>query len=160
MMAESPAKEPEPVNAEQTPADRPGNGRNHCRTRSCVPGRGADAHSALLLGYWSRSLRDSGPGRHPGAVVGGLGASGGRRIPAARVRGKPRNRPGKPRPGASRPAGAALMIPGPQTAALRLGIDLGGSKIAGVALGAGGGAAAEHRVPAPRHDYAATIGAL
>jgi fructokinase len=52
------------------------------------------------------------------------------------------------------------MTPGPQTAALRLGIDLGGTKIAGVALGPGGGAAAEHRMPAPRHDYAATIGAV
>ena len=52
------------------------------------------------------------------------------------------------------------MTAGPQTAALRLGIDLGGTKIAGVALGAGGRALAEHRVPAPRHDYAATIEAV
>jgi fructokinase len=44
--------------------------------------------------------------------------------------------------------------------ALRLGIDLGGSKIAGVALDAGGRALAEHRFPAPRHDYAATIAAV
>jgi fructokinase len=52
------------------------------------------------------------------------------------------------------------MIAGLQTTALRLGIDLGGTKIAGVALGAGGRALAEHRVAAPRHDYAATIGAV
>jgi fructokinase len=46
------------------------------------------------------------------------------------------------------------------TPALRLGIDLGGSKIAGVALAPGGGIVAEHRMPAPRHDYAATLGAI
>jgi fructokinase len=46
---------------------------------------------------------------------------------------------------------------GPQ---LRLGIDLGGSKIAGVALDAAGAVAAEHRVPAPRGDYAATLDAI
>ncbi len=44
--------------------------------------------------------------------------------------------------------------------ALRLGIDLGGTKIAGVALGPGGRMLAEHRMPAPRHDYAATVGAI
>jgi fructokinase len=44
--------------------------------------------------------------------------------------------------------------------ALRLGIDLGGSKIAGVALGPGGTVAAEHRLAAPRHDYAATLGTI
>lgn len=43
---------------------------------------------------------------------------------------------------------------------LRLGIDLGGTKIAGVALAADGTSVAEHRMPAPRHDYAATIGAI
>jgi fructokinase len=43
---------------------------------------------------------------------------------------------------------------------LRLGIDLGGTKIAGVALGVGGRALTEQRMPAPRHDYAATIGAV
>ncbi len=54
------------------------------------------------------------------------------------------------------------------TPALRLGIDLGGSKIAGVALatggahgGAPGGAiVAEHRMASPRHDYAATLSAI
>jgi fructokinase len=45
-------------------------------------------------------------------------------------------------------------------AMLRLGIDLGGTKIAGVALAADGAARAEHRIPAPRYDYAATIEAI
>jgi fructokinase len=43
---------------------------------------------------------------------------------------------------------------------LRLGIDLGGTKIAGVALTAQGATAAEHRTPAPRGDYTATIEAI
>ncbi|HEX5958566.1 MAG TPA: ROK family protein [Hyphomicrobiaceae bacterium] len=43
---------------------------------------------------------------------------------------------------------------------LRLGIDLGGTKIAGVALAPDGTTVAEHRMPAPRHDYAATIEAI
>ena len=43
---------------------------------------------------------------------------------------------------------------------LRLGIDLGGTKIAGVALAPGGAKVAEHRMPAPRHDYAATLEAI
>jgi fructokinase len=43
---------------------------------------------------------------------------------------------------------------------LRLGIDLGGSKIAGVALAPGGAVVAEHRMAAPRHDYAATLSAV
>jgi fructokinase len=51
--------------------------------------------------------------------------------------------------------------PGPQaSAALRVGIDLGGTKIAGVALGADGRACAERRAPAPRDDYAATVAAV
>ena len=45
-------------------------------------------------------------------------------------------------------------------APLRVGVDLGGTKIAGVALGPGGRALAEHRMPAPRHDYGATIRAI
>jgi fructokinase len=45
-------------------------------------------------------------------------------------------------------------------APLRVGIDLGGTKIAGVVLGAGGRPLAEHRVPAPRHDYGATVRAI
>jgi fructokinase len=43
---------------------------------------------------------------------------------------------------------------------LRLGIDLGGTKIAGVALGSDGRARAEQRRPAPRDDYAATLAAI
>jgi fructokinase len=48
----------------------------------------------------------------------------------------------------------------PKAAKLRIGIDLGGSKIAGLALGSGGEILAEHRMPAPRHDYEATIKAI
>jgi fructokinase len=40
---------------------------------------------------------------------------------------------------------------------IRLGIDLGGTKIAGIVLAPNGACLAEHRVPAPRHDYAATM---
>jgi fructokinase len=43
---------------------------------------------------------------------------------------------------------------------LNLGIDLGGTKIAGIALGAGGRVMAEHRVPTPRGDYEATLLAI
>jgi fructokinase len=43
---------------------------------------------------------------------------------------------------------------------LRLGIDLGGTKIAGVMLGPGGRLIAEHRRPAPRGEYGATLGAI
>jgi fructokinase len=46
------------------------------------------------------------------------------------------------------------------SAAVRIGIDLGGSKIAGVVLDAAGRAIAEHRAAAPRHDYGATIKAV
>jgi fructokinase len=45
-------------------------------------------------------------------------------------------------------------------AALRIGIDLGGTKIAGAALDADGRLRAEHRAAAPRHDYAASIAAV
>jgi fructokinase len=43
---------------------------------------------------------------------------------------------------------------------LRLGIDLGGTKIAGIALALGGATVAEHRIAAPRKDYAATLAAI
>ena len=43
---------------------------------------------------------------------------------------------------------------------MRLGIDLGGTKIACVVLDADGRAVFERRVPTPRHDYDATIGAM
>ena len=44
--------------------------------------------------------------------------------------------------------------------ALRIGIDLGGTKIAGVALGPDGAALSTRRIAAPRGDYTATIGAI
>jgi fructokinase len=43
---------------------------------------------------------------------------------------------------------------------LRLGIDLGGTKIAGVALAPGGALVAEHRMASPRNDYRATLDAI
>jgi fructokinase len=43
---------------------------------------------------------------------------------------------------------------------VRLGVDLGGTKIAGVALAPDGAVLAEHRIAAPRHDYAATLRAI
>jgi fructokinase len=43
---------------------------------------------------------------------------------------------------------------------MRLGIDLGGTKIACVVLDAAGGVAFERRTPTPRHDYDATIAAI
>jgi fructokinase len=45
-------------------------------------------------------------------------------------------------------------------ARVRIGIDLGGSKIAGAALAGDGRLVAEHRRPAPRGDYAATLAAI
>ena len=42
----------------------------------------------------------------------------------------------------------------------RIGIDLGGSKIAGVAIGEAGAILATRRIAAPQHDYAATIRAI
>jgi len=42
----------------------------------------------------------------------------------------------------------------------RVGIDLGGSKIAGIAIGAAGVILATRRSAAPQHDYAATIRAI
>jgi len=50
--------------------------------------------------------------------------------------------------------------PGQAPPRVRLGLDLGGTKIAGVALAPGGEVRAERRSPAPRGDYAATIAAL
>ncbi|BAU91038.1 transcriptional regulator [Methylorubrum populi] len=43
---------------------------------------------------------------------------------------------------------------------LRIGIDLGGTKIAGIALDAEGATRAEVRVPTPRGDYAGTLDAI
>lgn len=42
----------------------------------------------------------------------------------------------------------------------RLGIDLGGTKIAAVVLGPDGSVVWEHRIPTPRNDYDATIAAI
>ncbi len=46
------------------------------------------------------------------------------------------------------------------TAGIRIGIDLGGTKIEGVALDDDGRVAARQRVPTPKHDYAGTIDAI
>ena len=46
------------------------------------------------------------------------------------------------------------------TQTIRLGLDLGGTKIEGIALDRGGSELARHRVPTPRGDYAATVEAL
>jgi len=43
---------------------------------------------------------------------------------------------------------------------MRIGIDLGGTKIAAVALDDAGRIRAEHRIDSPQHDYTATIEAL
>lgn len=43
---------------------------------------------------------------------------------------------------------------------VRLGVDLGGTKIAGAALGPDGTVVSEHRIAAPRHDYRATLRAI
>ena len=43
---------------------------------------------------------------------------------------------------------------------VRIGVDLGGSKIEGVALDAGGDEIARRRVPTPRDDYEATVEAV
>jgi fructokinase len=43
---------------------------------------------------------------------------------------------------------------------MRIGIDLGGTKIEGIALGADGAELARLRVPTPKHEYAAIVRAL
>jgi len=43
---------------------------------------------------------------------------------------------------------------------IRIGIDLGGTKIEGLALDEAGGELARLRVPTPQHDYAATVQAI
>lgn len=43
---------------------------------------------------------------------------------------------------------------------VRLGVDLGGTKIAGAALEPDGTVVSEHRIAAPRHDYRATLRAI
>lgn len=43
---------------------------------------------------------------------------------------------------------------------MRIGVDLGGTKIEAIALGDDGRELARRRVPTPRHDYDATLGAI
>jgi fructokinase len=43
---------------------------------------------------------------------------------------------------------------------MRIGIDLGGTKIAGIVIGDDGEPVARHRRPAPRNDYPATVDAI
>jgi len=43
---------------------------------------------------------------------------------------------------------------------MRIGVDLGGTKIEAIALGEGGGELARRRVATPRHDYEATVRAV
>ncbi len=50
--------------------------------------------------------------------------------------------------------------PAPDTAAIRIGLDLGGTKIAGIALARDGAVRSERRIQTPRNDYRATIDAL
>ncbi len=67
------------------------------------------------------------------------------------------------RPGSSpagRPRDREVMTGKPGEPKVRLGVDLGGTKIAGVALGPDGTVIAEHRIAAPRDDYAATLRAM
>ncbi|HJZ43377.1 MAG TPA: ROK family protein, partial [Hyphomicrobiaceae bacterium] len=52
------------------------------------------------------------------------------------------------------------MIAAEAATPVRVGIDLGGTKIAGVALALDGRCFVEHRAAAPRHDYAATVKAV
>ena len=43
---------------------------------------------------------------------------------------------------------------------MQIGVDLGGTKIEAIALGGNGGTLFRRRVPTPRHDYDATLGAI
>jgi fructokinase len=43
---------------------------------------------------------------------------------------------------------------------MRIGIDLGGTKIEGIALGRNGAVLGRHRIPTPRGDYEATLNAI
>jgi fructokinase len=43
---------------------------------------------------------------------------------------------------------------------MRIGVDLGGTKIEAIALGEGGACMARRRIPAPRDDYGATLAAI
>jgi fructokinase len=57
----------------------------------------------------------------------------------------------------------ADILTGPEDSSpekIRIGVDLGGTKIEFIALGCDGGELHRHRVPTPRFDYAATIRAI
>jgi fructokinase len=43
---------------------------------------------------------------------------------------------------------------------MRIGLDVGGSKIEGILVGPGATELARYRVPTPRNDYSATIAAI
>src|SRR5262245_32525012 len=48
----------------------------------------------------------------------------------------------------------------PESVMFRLGIDLGGTKIASIVLAPDGSVVGTNRVSTPRHDYDATVGAM
>src|SRR5258708_34087066 len=48
----------------------------------------------------------------------------------------------------------------PSSQWLRIGVDLGGTKVGGIALGRGGVEQGRRRVPTPRDDYKATVEAV
>jgi fructokinase len=52
------------------------------------------------------------------------------------------------------------MLPKAASSLCRIGVDLGGSKIAGIALGTAGAILATRRSAAPQHDYTATLRAI
>ena len=58
-----------------------------------------------------------------------------------------------------RPAADGQAAPAPATA-MRIGIDLGGTKVEGILLTDDGREVARRRVPTPRGDYGATLGTL
>lgn len=59
-----------------------------------------------------------------------------------------------------RSAGAAVTASALPVSPLRLGIDLGGTKIACAVLDRDGGIVAQRTIASPRHDYAATMNAI
>jgi len=52
------------------------------------------------------------------------------------------------------------LSPSLRSSGLRIGIDLGGTKIAGIVLNHQGAVLAQRRIPTPRGDYRATLGAI
>jgi len=53
-----------------------------------------------------------------------------------------------------------MSVDRPTSPSLRIGIDLGGTKIAAIALGPEDRIVAELRIPSPRDDYRATLEAI